>query len=82
LFKLCRAKDTFEEFYQRGLCRRLLLNKSASYESEKMMIQKLKTECGDIFIQRVEGMLKDLSLSDEIMKKYLQCAGMDVANKF
>jgi cullin 4 len=82
LFKLCRAKDTFEEFYQRGLCRRLLLNKSASYESEKMMIIKLKTECSDTFIQRAEGMLKDLTLSDDIMKKYLECTGMNVANKF
>lgn len=50
LFKICKAKDTFQEFYQRALCRRLLMNKSASYESEKMMIIKLKTECSDTFI--------------------------------
>lgn len=30
LFKLCNAKDIFEEFYTRGLSRRLLLKKSAS----------------------------------------------------
>ena len=57
LFKICKSKDIFEEFYQRGLCRRLLLKKSASYDSEKMMIMRLKTECGDQFITKVEKML-------------------------
>ena len=38
LFRIVKAKDIFEEFYQRGLSRRLLLKKSASYDSEKMMI--------------------------------------------
>jgi len=47
LFRFVRAKDVFESFYQRGLCRRLLLKKSASYEAEYTMIMKLKTECGD-----------------------------------
>ena len=47
LFRIVKAKDIFEEFYQRGLCRRLLLKKSASQDSEKMMVLKLKTECGD-----------------------------------
>lgn len=47
IFRFIKAKDVFEEFYTRGLCRRLLLKKSASYEAEKSMISKLKTECGD-----------------------------------
>ena len=47
LFRYVKAKDVFEEFYSRGLCRRLLLKKSASLEAEKSMIAKLKTECGD-----------------------------------
>ena len=34
LFRIVKAKDIFEEFYQRGLSRRLLLKKSASYDSE------------------------------------------------
>lgn len=75
LFKITRAKDIFEEFYQRGLCRRLLLKKSASYDSEKVMIMKLKTECGDQFINQVEGMLKDLAISDQFMKEYLLVRG-------
>jgi cullin-4 len=43
LFRIVRAKDLFEEFYQRGLCKRLLMKKSASYDLEKTMILKLKT---------------------------------------
>jgi cullin 4 len=82
LFKLTRAKDIFEEFYQRGLCRRLLLKKSASYDSERVMIMKLKTECGDVFINQVEGMLKDLSTSEQFMKEYLKVRGDDLAQKF
>ena len=64
LFRIVTAKDIFEEFYQRGLCRRLLLKKSASYDSESMMIQKLRTECSIEFINKAEGMLKDLGQSD------------------
>jgi cullin 4 len=47
VFRYVKSKDVFEEFYARGLCRRLLLKKSASFEAEKSMISKLKTECGD-----------------------------------
>lgn len=32
--------------------RRLLLKKSASQEAEKVMIAKLRTECGDIFTKK------------------------------
>ena len=65
----------FEEFYARGLCRRLLLKKSASYEAEKSMISKLKTECGDQFTTKVEGMLKDLTVSESFMNEYKTVKG-------
>ncbi len=42
----------------------MLLKKSASYDSEKAMIQKLKNECGDVFTAKAEGMMKDLNVSD------------------
>ncbi len=34
------------------------------------MISKLKTECGDQFTAKVEGMLKDLNVSNDFMKEY------------
>ena len=82
LFKLVNAKDMFEEFYQRGLMRRLLLKKSASYDSEKIMILKLKTQCGDQFIQKVEGMMKDLFNSKELMGEYLNIRGDKIQEQF
>ena len=47
LFRWVKSKDVFEEFYARGLSRRLLLKKTASFDAERSMITKLKTECGD-----------------------------------
>ena len=47
IFRYVRSKDVFEEFYARSLCRRLLLKKSASQDTERSIITKLKTECGD-----------------------------------
>lgn len=82
LFRIVKAKDIFEEFYQRGLSRRLLLKKSASYDSEKTMIMKLKTECGDHFIQKVERMLKDLTASDQFMREYLKVKGDTLSEKY
>ena len=64
IFRYVKAKDVFEEFYARGLCRRLLFKKAASFEAEKSMISKLKTECGDQFTAKVEGMIKDLNVSE------------------
>mmetsp|Transcript_3552 Transcript_3552/g.6045 ORF Transcript_3552/g.6045 Transcript_3552/m.6045 type:complete len:227 (-) Transcript_3552:384-1064(-) len=45
------------------------------------MIMRLKTECGDQFITKVEGMLKDLSVSEEFMKKYLLAYGGTLTKK-
>ena len=51
-------EDAFEEYYKRHLARRLLNQKSASDDSEKMMISKLKSECGCQFTSKLEGMFK------------------------
>lgn len=36
------GKDVFEAFYKKDLAKRLLLGKSASVDSEKSMLSKLK----------------------------------------
>ena len=36
------GKDVFEAFYNKGLAKRLLLRKSASFDAEKSMLLKLK----------------------------------------
>jgi cullin 4 len=42
-FVLEIGKDVFEAFYKKDLAKRLLLGKSASVDSEKSMLAKLKT---------------------------------------
>ena len=46
---LSQEKDAFEEYYKRHLARRLLNQKSASDDSEKMMIRWKKTIADMVF---------------------------------
>ena len=48
----------FEAFYKKDLAKRLLVGKSASVDSEKSMLSKLKAECGAGFTSKLEGMFK------------------------
>jgi hypothetical protein len=75
IFKLVNAKDVFEEFYMRGLSRRLLLKKSASNEAEKAMVTRLRTECSNEFSTKTEAMLKDLAESEIFLKEYQKMRG-------
>jgi len=86
LFRFLQEKDAFEEYYKRHLARRLLNQKSASDDSEKMMISKLKSECGCQFTSKLEGMFKDMTVSNTIndeFKAHLQhvknLAGVDLS---
>ncbi|RMX42072.1 hypothetical protein pdam_00001356 [Pocillopora damicornis] len=63
LFRFLQEKDVFERYYKQHLAKRLLLGKSISDDSEKNMISKLKTECGCQFTSKLEGMFKDMTLS-------------------
>ncbi|KDE09586.1 hypothetical protein MVLG_00481 [Microbotryum lychnidis-dioicae p1A1 Lamole] len=70
LFRFTQGKDIFEAFYKRDLAKRLLLNKSASFDAERSMLLKLKDECGAGFTQKLELMFKDVELSEDIMRAY------------
>merc|ERR1719242_2547479 len=70
LFRFLVEKDAFEEYYKRHLARRLLNQKSASDDSEKMMISKLKSECGCQFTSKLEGMFKDMTLSTSVNEEF------------
>ncbi|ORX96044.1 cullin 4 [Basidiobolus meristosporus CBS 931.73] len=72
LFRFIQGKDVFEAFYKRDLAKRLLLNKSASFDAEKSMLSKLKTECGASFTSKLEGMFKDMDVSRDIMVSFRQ----------
>ena len=70
LFRFLQEKDAFEEYYKRHLARRLLNQKSASDDSEKMMISKLKSECGCQFTSKLEGMFKDMTVSNTVNEEF------------
>jgi cullin 3 len=70
LFRYLQEKDVFERYYKQHLAKRLLLNKSLSDDSEKNMITKLKTECGCQFTSKLEGMFKDMSISNSMMEEF------------
>ena len=36
------------------------------------MIQKLKTECGSVYTNKMEGMFKDIDLSKDITSAFIQ----------
>jgi cullin 3 len=70
LFRYLQEKDVFERYYKQHLAKRLLLNKSLSDDSEKNMITKLKQECGCQFTSKLEGMFKDMSISNSMMDEF------------
>ena len=70
LFRYIEGKDVFEAYYKKDLAKRLLLNKSASVDAEKLMLQKLKSECGASFTTKLEAMFKDVELSKDLNGAY------------
>ena len=65
LFSYLTDKDMFAEIYRNQLAKRLLNQRSTSDDSEKLMIAKLKMQCGTQFTSKMEGMLSDLAVGSE-----------------
>ena len=70
LFRFIQGKDVFEAFYKKDLAKRLLFSKSASIDAERLVIGKLRSECGANFTTRLEGMFKDVDVSRDIVHDY------------
>lgn len=62
LFSYLIDKDLFAEIYRNQLAKRLLTQRSASDDHERLMISKLKGRCGSQFTGKMEGMLNDLAI--------------------
>lgn len=52
------------------MAKRLLDQRSASEDAEKMLVLKLKEECGFQFTQKLEVMFKDIKMSEETMLEF------------
>ena len=70
LFSYLIDKDLFAEIYRNQLAKRLLNQRSASDEHEKLMITKLKARCGSQFTSKMEGMVTDLSIGVDHEKEF------------
>jgi cullin-4 len=70
LFKFINGKDVFEAFYKKDLAKRLLLGRSASFDAEKSMISRLRTESGKQFTSKLEGMFRDIDVSRDLMLEF------------
>ncbi|KAI9819098.1 MAG: Cullin-3 [Phylliscum demangeonii] len=70
LLRYVQDKDFFERYYKKHLSKRLLSGRSISHEVEKQMISKMKLELGNYFTQKLEGMFKDMSVSEDLSKAF------------
>lgn len=70
LFRYVNDKDVFERYYKNHLAKRLLNERSVSNDAERGMIAKLKVEVGSTFTSKMEGMFKDMRLSEDILKAF------------
>jgi hypothetical protein len=70
---LLSDKDAFERFYKAYLARRLLLSqpgRSSIEDVEKSIVSKLKIECGHQFTLKIEGMFKDIAVSEDLTREH------------
>ncbi|KKA29317.1 hypothetical protein TD95_002380 [Thielaviopsis punctulata] len=70
LFRLIQGKDAFEAFYKRDLARRLLMDRSLSHDAERLMLARLRSECGINFTHNLEGMFKDKEMNKDEMASF------------
>lgn len=70
IFRYLLDKDVFEGFYQNSFAKRLLENRNTNEDAERVLVLKLKEECGFQFTQRLEVMFKDIKVSDELTAEF------------
>ncbi|KAF3145642.1 Cullin-3 [Orbilia oligospora] len=70
LFRYIQDKDIFERYYKKHLSKRLILGRSISNDVERAMIGKFKVEVGFSFTSKMEGMFKDMNVSQDLTAEY------------
>jgi len=72
LFGYISDKDMFQEYYRRQLSKRLLVASRSNHDAERSLIAKLKMRCGASFTSKLEGMIKDKSLSEDLQNNFTE----------
>lgn len=70
VFRFLHEKDVFERYYKGHLAKRLLQARSVSDDAERGMMAKLKIECGHGYVQKLQGMLNDMKVSEETLTAF------------
>lgn len=70
VFRFLHEKDVFERYYKGHLAKRMLQGRSVSDDAERGMMAKLKVECGHGYVQKLQGMLNDMKVSEETMAAF------------
>eukprot|EP00818_Percolomonas_sp_WS_P004924 CAMPEP_0117445226 /NCGR_PEP_ID=MMETSP0759-20121206/5679_1 /TAXON_ID=63605 /ORGANISM="Percolomonas cosmopolitus, Strain WS" /LENGTH=754 /DNA_ID=CAMNT_0005237381 /DNA_START=439 /DNA_END=2703 /DNA_ORIENTATION=- len=70
IFRHVQDKDVFERYYKTHLAKRLLSGRSASDDSEKSFLSKLKTSFGYQYTSKLEGMFKDMKVSEDLNSEW------------
>jgi len=70
IFRYLSAKDAFEAFFKKDLAKRLLLQRSTSEDAERMMLERLRDECGGGYTSKIEGMVRDIDLSKSVLADF------------
>ncbi|KAK6519855.1 Cullin-3 [Arthrobotrys conoides] len=82
LFRYIQDKDIFERYYKKHLSKRLILGRSISNDVERAMIGKFKVEVGFSFTSKMEGMFKDMNVSQDLTTEYKKhLANLHLANE-
>lgn len=70
LFCFMTDKDMFAEIYRDMLSKRLLNKRSVSNDVEKSMIGRMKHICGAPFTSKLEGMLNDFAVGEDMHREF------------
>jgi len=70
LLQYLANKDKFETYYKKHMAKRLLMKKSVSRDLERQVLSKMKMKIGNQFTQKLEGLIRDTELSDNLNAQY------------
>ncbi|CAF4307839.1 unnamed protein product, partial [Adineta steineri] len=70
IFNYLNDKDVFIKFYQKMLRKRLIDQLSVSDSYEETLISEFKNKCGYEYTSKLEQMIKDIRLSEDLTNEY------------
>lgn len=70
VFKAIEEKNFFKIVFNKQLCKRLIDPRTFSLDNEKMIIEKLKSQCGGNYTKQSETLIKDCELNRATLKEF------------